>query len=114
RAELAVQRLAAGEVFRLRQEVLDLLPLEELMGTDGGGAPAPYVIVLESGRGRFGIPAEELMGGHELVIKAVPDGWGRAPWVAGASVLGSGELALILDVPSIHRAAAARKAVPLG
>jgi two-component system chemotaxis sensor kinase CheA len=114
RSDLGVQRLGSGEVFRLREEVLDLVPLPSLMG----GAPVvgsfPYVIILEGGAGRFGIPADELMGDHELVIKAVHDSWVRASLVAGASVLGGGGLALILDVPAIHRAAAARKTVHHG
>jgi two-component system chemotaxis sensor kinase CheA len=48
---------------------------------------------------------DEVIGEQELVIKAVHDRWIRTSLVAGASVLGGGTLALILDVLAIHRAA---------
>jgi chemotaxis protein histidine kinase CheA len=48
---------------------------------------------------------DALLGEQELVIKAVHDRWIRTPLVAGASVLGGGVLALILDVLAVHRTA---------
>src|SRR5262249_20341957 len=103
---LAVQRIGGREVFRLRDATLSLVRLGTLLGPDGG-APAEggFVVVLQSSVGRFGILVDELVGEQELVIKAVHDRWIRTSLVAGASVLGGGTLALILDVLAVHRVA---------
>jgi len=101
---LAVQRVGPQQVFRLRDAALGLVALGTLL--EGAPEAGPgFVIVLQSSVGRFGILVDEVIGEQELVIKAVHDRWIRTSLVAGASVLGGGTLALILDVLAIHRAA---------
>ncbi|HEX6739357.1 MAG TPA: chemotaxis protein CheA, partial [Vicinamibacteria bacterium] len=109
RAEaLGVERIGSHEVFRLREAALGLVRLGPLLGLADVPGGAGYVVVLQASSGRFGVLVEELLGEQELVIKAVHDRWIRTPLVAGASVLGRGALALILDVLSVHRAALGR------
>jgi two-component system, chemotaxis family, sensor kinase CheA len=102
------ERIGAHEVFRLRDAALGLVRLGPLLGLPDVPEGAGYVVVLQASSGTFGVLVEELMGEQELVIKAVHDRWIRTPLVAGASVLGRGALALILDVLSVHRAALGR------
>jgi two-component system chemotaxis sensor kinase CheA len=107
-AALNLQSVGAQEVFRLRDAALGLVHVGPLLGLADVAPGAGYVVVLRGGGGSFGILVDALLGEQELVIKAVHDRWVRTPLVAGASVLGGGSLALILDVPSIHRAALSR------
>jgi two-component system chemotaxis sensor kinase CheA len=109
-SDLTVVRLDAREVFRLRNEVLDLVLAEGVLDLPHVGGPG-FVVVVQDGARRFGLLVDELLGEQELVIKAVNDRWVRTPLVAGASVLGHGGLVLILDVPSVYRAALARQRV---
>lgn len=104
-AALARERVGVHEMFRLREAAVGLVHLGPLLGLASVPDGAGYVIVLRTGTGTFGVLVEELLGEQELVIKAVHDRWIRTPLVAGASVLGGGSLALILDVLSVHRAA---------
>jgi two-component system, chemotaxis family, sensor kinase CheA len=106
--ELARERIGIHEVFRLRDAALGLVRLGPLLGLADVPEGTGYVVVLQASSGSFGVLVEELMGEQELVIKAVHDRWIRTPLVAGASVLGRGALALILDVLSVHRAALGR------
>jgi two-component system chemotaxis sensor kinase CheA len=102
---LSVQRVGSHQVFRLRDAALGLVRLGPMLDAGEHGPAAEFVIVLQSSLGRFGLLVDELVGEQELVIKAVHDRWIRTSLVAGASTLGGGTLALILDVLAVHRAA---------
>jgi two-component system chemotaxis sensor kinase CheA len=102
---LSVQRVGPRQVFRLRDAALGLVRLGTLLEGGEDGPAGAFVIVLHSSLGRFGVLVDELVGEQELVIKAVHDRWIRTSLVAGASTLGGGTLALILDVLAVHRAA---------
>jgi two-component system chemotaxis sensor kinase CheA len=104
-SDVGMQRVGEREVFRVREEVLDLIRTGPLMGLPQLAGPPPYIIVLESSAGRFGVAADALIGEQELVIKAVHDRYIRTPLVAGAAVVGGGVVVLILDVPALYRAA---------
>jgi two-component system chemotaxis sensor kinase CheA len=103
-----VRSMGGREICCLRDATLGLARLDRLMGLGGSDGADGYVLVLQSSAGRFGLLVDELIGEQELVIKAVHDRWVRTPLVAGASVLGRGSLALILDVLAVHRASFAQ------
>jgi two-component system chemotaxis sensor kinase CheA len=106
--DLAIQSLDSRDVFRLRDQVLDLVSAGSLLELPHAVSGPGFVVVVQDGVRRFGILVDELVGEQELVIKAVHDRWVRTPLVAGASVLGDGGLVLILDIPSVYRAALAQ------
>jgi two-component system chemotaxis sensor kinase CheA len=104
RAATVVRSIGPDEVCCLRDATLGLARLGRLLGLPESDPRSGYVLVLQSSAGRFGLLVDDLVGEQELVIKAVHDRWVRTPLVAGASVLGRGALALILDVLAVHRA----------
>ncbi|MCS0581955.1 Hpt domain-containing protein [Massilia pinisoli] len=62
----------------------------------GGQRSAP-VLVLRSGNTRIAVRVDEVLGNREVVIKNIGPQLARMPGIAGATVLGSGEIVLILD-----------------
>jgi len=60
-----------------------------------------FVIVIGSSDKLYGFVVDRLVGQQELVIKALDDYWGTIDCTSGASVLGNGQVVLILDAPAI-------------
>ena len=84
----------------LRDRVVPLVDLRKLLGTNGG-APAPPprrpVIVLEMGERRAGIVVDGMLSQQEIVVKGFDAPQGTLPVFSGATIMGDGVPALILD-----------------
>ena len=59
--------------------------------------------VLKAGRGRFGLVLDRILGTEEIVVEPLHPGLGYPAIYAGATLLGDGEIALILDVQGVCR-----------
>src|SRR5438034_1341899 len=88
----------------LRDRVIPLVDLRKLLGTNGG-APAPPprrpVIVLEMGERRAGIVVDGMLSQQEIVVKAFDAPQGTLPVFSGATIMGDGVPALILDAAGL-------------
>ena len=88
----------------LRDRVVPLVDLRKLLGTNGG-APAPPprrpVIVLEMGERRAGIVVDGMLSQQEIVVKAFDAPHGTLPVFSGATIMGDGVPALILDAAGL-------------
>ena len=97
-----VKTIHGERVITLRNEVLPILDLTGLLGfgtiTHDGGMP---VIVVEAGTMKAGLMVDELLGQQEVVIKRLSPILGDVKGLAGATVLGDGTVALILDVAAV-------------
>jgi two-component system, chemotaxis family, sensor kinase CheA len=96
------QTINGREVLRLRDHVLPLIRVDEALGLRLlGGRRATgrsFVFVLDLGDGRqVGLQVERLHGEQELVLKTVDEALTQSEVVAGASILGDGQVVLILD-----------------
>ena len=84
----------------LHDRVVPLVDLRKLLGTNGG-APAPPprrpVIVLEMGERRAGIVVDGMLSQQEIVVKGFDAPLGTLPVFSGATIMGDGVPALILD-----------------
>jgi two-component system chemotaxis sensor kinase CheA len=84
----------------LHDRVVPLVDLRTLLGTNGG-APAPPprrpVIVLEMGERRSGIVVDGMLSQQEIVVKGFDAPPGTLPVFSGATIMGDGVPALILD-----------------
>lgn len=92
--------LGRGEVLRLRREVLPLLRLHRLFAI-GGATEDPtraLIVVVESDGRRAALLVDELLGHQQVVIKSLEPHLPRVDGVGGATILGDGRVALILDV----------------
>ena len=95
--DLAAAREAG--VLRVQGEDLALHYLPELLREPfGAGGQRSYpVLVLRHGQQRLALQVDEVLGNREVVIKNIGPQLARMPGIAGATVLGSGEIVLILD-----------------
>jgi two-component system chemotaxis sensor kinase CheA len=99
-------------VVNLRGAPLPFVRMRQLMGA-GGDAPArQHVLVVQDGAGRAGVVVDALHGESQAVIKSLGSTFRHLPCVSGSTILGSGRVALILDVPGLLRAARARTHTP--
>jgi chemosensory pili system protein ChpA (sensor histidine kinase/response regulator) len=72
---------------------------------DESNHPHPVVLV-HAGEHRMAFLVENLVGRHEIVVKALGPQLSAIQWLSGATVLGDGRVAMILDVPALMRRAA--------
>ncbi|MEZ6040341.1 MAG: chemotaxis protein CheA [Planctomycetaceae bacterium] len=92
--------LGRGEVITLRGEVVPLMRLNRILNMPTGGEPEDenlLVIVEDQGR-KYALVVHELLGQQQVVIKNLEANFQKVPGVAGATILGDGRVALILDI----------------
>jgi two-component system, chemotaxis family, sensor kinase CheA len=100
------------EVFPFRGEYLPVLRLHNLFGVEPRSRflHEGLIVVAEGEGRRIGLFVDELLGQQQVVIKSLQTNYRRVPGVSGATILGDGSVALILDLPGILRAASHRQA----
>jgi two-component system chemotaxis sensor kinase CheA len=94
-------------VLELRGRPLPYLRLREALGTGGPPPPREDVVVVRGERGAAGLAVDAVLGSGPAVIRPLGRFLRRVPGVAGSVILGSGEAALVLDVPALLREARA-------
>jgi two-component system, chemotaxis family, sensor kinase CheA len=95
------------EVFRLRDEYLPVLKLCDQFGVepDSRSAEDGLLVVVESDGKRAGVLVDDLLAQQQVVIKSLESNFKSVPGIAGATILGDGTVALIIDVPGLIRSA---------
>jgi len=90
------------EAIVLRDRVVPLVHLRNLLGVRGD-APPPRrpIIVLEMGDRRAGLVVDGMLGQREIVVKGFDAPRGTLPLFSGATIMGDGIPALILDAGGI-------------
>jgi two-component system chemotaxis sensor kinase CheA len=99
-----VHSVSGKTVLRFRDRVISLFPLGELLTLpeDGAGRlPQKFVIVVGHNGAFSGFIVDRILGQQELVIKVLEDHWNTVRYTAGASILGNGQVVLIMDVPAL-------------
>ena len=91
------------EVINLRGSVLPLIRLNEVLDTESKRNPDEDMVVVIARKGdqQVGLVIDELMGQQEIVIKPLGKYTNKCKLISGATILGDGEIALILDTNSI-------------
>jgi two-component system, chemotaxis family, sensor kinase CheA len=101
----AVRTLTGREVLLLRDDVLPLLRLRALVGlpdyTPRDALDLEHVVVIDTGDRRAGLIIDELTGQDEIVVKQYDGVRDGLPIFGGATLLGDGRPALIVDVSSL-------------
>ena len=98
------------EYINLRGEVLPFLRLRKLFETDGDRIPKRQnIVVVQYAGQKVGLVVDRLMGEFQTVIKPLGVLFRNVQGISGSTILGSGEVALILDVQSLVRVATARE-----
>jgi two-component system, chemotaxis family, sensor kinase CheA len=108
-----VTRLSGrSEVLSFRGDYLPIIRLHELFGVEprSRALHEGLVVVAEGDGRRIGLFVDDLLGQQQVVIKSLETNYGHIEGVSGATILGDGSVALILDVPGLIRAASLRAA----
>ncbi|MGH8504757.1 MAG: chemotaxis protein CheW [Stenotrophobium sp.] len=101
-----------GRVVRVRGEILPLVPLREVFHL-GVGITEPHkgiLVLIESEGRKVALMVDELVGQQQVVIKSLESNYRRISGISGATILGDGRVALILDVGDLVRISAREKA----
>jgi two-component system chemotaxis sensor kinase CheA len=103
-----IRRVAGeGTVVRVRNEYVPLLTMKDWFRVPGTArAPHESILVLVEADGRkLALQVDELVGQQQVVIKSLEANYRRVAGISGATILGDGRVALILDIAEIVRLA---------
>jgi len=93
------------EVISLRGEFIPVVRLQRLLalGSNPEASERTLLVLVESEGRRAAMAVDELLGQQQVVIKSLETHYKRVEGVSGATILGDGRVALILDVPGLMR-----------
>lgn len=91
----------AHDYVNLRGEVLPLLRLRRHFGLPGRSVRRENVVVVQLGPRKVGLVVDQLKGEFQAVIKPLGFLMEGLPGISGSTILGSGEVALMLDIPAL-------------
>lgn len=105
--ETVVECLELGDVgenrhfLNLRGEVLPFVRLRDMFEISGSAPERENVVVVTTAHGKAGIVVDQLHGEFQTVIKPLASLFRHLRGIGGSTILGSGEVALILDIPTL-------------
>ncbi len=100
-----------GEAFKLRDEYLPIVRMHEVfdVSTEHVEELTEGLLVIVEAEGRkCGLFVDDLLGQHQVVIKSLEENYGNVEGVSGATILGDGSVALILDITGVIRLSGSR------
>lgn len=105
-AQREIKSVARHDVILLRKNILPLLWMRRYLGM-----PAPtslrqdevFVVAVKAGDRMAGLVVDSLLGEQDIVVKPLGSFLGDTEGFAGATILGDGRVALIMDVPDLVR-----------
>ena len=98
-----IKYVEAKEVIHLRGNVIPIIRLDKILDIDDGQADPENltVVIVKKGDSLAGLVVDNLMGQQEIVIKSLGKYIDNNKIISGATILGDGEVALILDVNTL-------------
>ncbi len=98
-----VKHVQNKEVINLRGSVLPLIRMEEVLDVESTRKPGDdlTVVIVKKGDKMAGLVIDELLGQLEIVIKPLGKYIKQCKFISGATILGDGEVALILDANAL-------------
>ena len=99
-----IKMLRNREVTLYRDELIPLIRLQDYLGVTGAKNTSLEeldVVVVTTGERRVGFVVDTLLRQQDVVIKSLGSYLGNIPGIAGATILGNGKIALILDLRSV-------------
>ena len=98
----AIDLRASGRSFlNIRGSLVPFLRLRELFKTTAPADHFPKVVIVSSGEFRVGLVVDQIIGNNQTVIKSLSKLHAGLKSFSGATILGDGTVALILDIPHL-------------
>ncbi|WP_334180484.1 chemotaxis protein CheA [Pseudoxanthomonas sp.] len=93
-----------GRVLRVRGEYLPIVALNQYYRYGDNRNADPLVVVVEADGQKLALEVDELIGQQQVVVKNLENNYRRIEGISGATILGDGRVALIVDVGGLVRA----------
>ena len=91
-----------SRVLARRGQYLRLLSVRNALGVPEGNSPEEMAIIVDTETdGHVALLVDDLVGQRQVVLKSIETNYRRIEGVSGATILGDGRVALILDIPSL-------------
>jgi len=90
-------------LYRLREDNVPVLPIYQLFNLDADNVEIDnsLLVVVESDGQKVGLMVDDLLAQQQVVIKSLKDNYQQVDGISGATILGDGSVALILDIPGM-------------
>lgn len=102
----AVNTIAQGSrLVKVREEYMPVIELEKVFRVPrhGSDKASDIMVVVEAEGSRVALLVDELLGQQQVVVKNLETNYRKVPNVSGATILGDGQVALILDTSALVR-----------
>ncbi|VAW52500.1 Signal transduction histidine kinase CheA [hydrothermal vent metagenome] len=96
-----IKNANGNHLIEVRGELVPYLRLRECFNTNGEHPDIEQIIVVRTGKTRFGFTVDQVVGQHQTVIKGLGKIYEGIEGLAGATILGDGAVALILDTNAL-------------
>lgn len=95
-------------IATIRGEIVPYIHLRQLFEHGGASPEIEQIVTARIDGGRIGFVVDQVIGQHQTVIKSISRIYNHIEYVSGATILGDGSVALILDLPKLVRHAETR------
>ena len=96
-----VKNACGRNIANVRGDIVPYIHLRERFSIDGGPPPIEQIVITRVEDKRVGFVVDHIIGGHQTVIKNLGGFYRNVEGISGATILGDGTVALILDVPKL-------------
>jgi two-component system chemotaxis sensor kinase CheA len=94
-----LESVGGSKVFRLRQELIPVVSLREILRLPE--RPARFLVVLQTGASTFGLAVDAIGDAQEIVVKSMPSFMKGLDAYAGVTIMGDGQPCMILNAASL-------------
>lgn len=94
-----------SDVLQLRDEYVPIVHLDDIFDIENEKRPIDesIIVVVETDGEKVGVVVDELLGQQQVVIKSLEENYKRVDGISGATILGDGTVALIVDISSLSK-----------
>ncbi|BCG46501.1 Signal transduction histidine kinase CheA [Citrifermentans bremense] len=100
-----IEKSHGREYLMVREKLVPYVPLRRMFRIPGAPPEIQQVVICQLEGKRFGLLVDWVIGEHQTVIKSLGRMYQQVAGMSGATILGDGSVALILDVPTIMQLA---------
>ncbi|MFN3504676.1 MAG: chemotaxis protein CheW [Caldimicrobium sp.] len=101
--ERDILKIANTEFYRLRGEIIPVLRLSKILNFEDGDTQEKNLVILTTGEKYIGLLVDSIYDSEEIVVKPLGKWFKSIPLYSGATIMGDGKLALILDVVGLSQ-----------
>ncbi|MDP4528500.1 chemotaxis protein CheW [Alkalimonas delamerensis] len=98
-----LKNIGNQQMLELRDAYWPIVRLHQVMAIEGAqqASEQAILVLIETSKTRFALQVDDLIGQQQVVIKSLEQHYRRVAGIAGATIMGDGSVALILDVESL-------------